>query len=299
MYGGQITLAHPWDIGNFDEVIWGSQGSALTLQMTNEKLVRIAESWEIPEPGTIVYRIRQGIHYALNQDSEATRLVNGRELTADDVVFSLNRVISDSRAHIYRTYPTLRQASISAPDKWTVIIKVPPEAVDEAMQQLGDFVSIVPPEVVAEYGDMSDWRNSVGTGPFMLTDYISGSMAVLERNHNYWMKDPTDDRNQLPYLYTVKIIIIPDAVVRIAALRTGKIDQLLSLPGEDSAQLKQWAPDLMSVMVEDNSEPALVRYNFWWPWLKNYHGELTVGYYNVISPQYIWLDQDLKEAMGY
>jgi len=41
-------------------------------------------------------------------------------------------------------------------------------------------------------------------------------------------------------------------------------------------------------------------YIFWWPWLKNYSGETTIGYYN--SPnwiQYIWLDQDLKKSMGY
>ena len=46
------------------------------------------------DDATIVYQIRQDIHYALNPASEASRLVNGRELTADDVVFVLKQRIS-------------------------------------------------------------------------------------------------------------------------------------------------------------------------------------------------------------
>jgi len=46
--------------------------------------------------------------------------------------------------------------------------------------------------------------------------------------------------------------------------------------------------------------PAYPMYVLWWPWLKNYSGELSVGY----SPgdswiQYVWYDQELKKSMGY
>jgi peptide/nickel transport system substrate-binding protein len=46
-------------------------------------------------------------------------------------------------------------------------------------------------------------------------------------------------------------------------------------------------------------------YRFWWPWVKNYSGEGSLGYYKFISQgfggftQYLWIDQDLKEDMGY
>jgi peptide/nickel transport system substrate-binding protein len=42
------------------------------------------------------------------------------------------------------------------------------------------------------------------------------------------------------------------------------------------------------------------RGHYWWPWLKNYHGEKTNGdreMYDVLS--YVWVDQDLKKRMGY
>ena len=51
----------------------------------------MAESWEYLPPDRIVLRIRQGVHFALDPKSEASRLVNGREMTADDVAFTLKR----------------------------------------------------------------------------------------------------------------------------------------------------------------------------------------------------------------
>ena len=39
---------------------------------------------------------------------------------------------------------------------------------------------------------------------------------------------------------------------------------------------------------------------YWWPWVKNYHGELSVGIINEYAENmYIWIDQDLKKSMGY
>ncbi len=46
--------------------------------------------------------------------------------------------------------------------------------------------------------------------------------------------------------------------------------------------------------------PYVYKYTFWWPWLKNYTGEVSVGYYNIpIWSQYVWIDQGLKRSMGY
>ena len=329
-YGGRINLLTAKNINTFDEVMGNSPESALTMQLTNEELVRgdwgkgpaggygikqttwtvpleskdlktgcIAESWELSEPGRIVFHIRKGIHYALNRDNEASNLVNGRELTAGDVVFSLKRIITDPRSFIYNSYSQLRQATVYAPDDSTVTVSVPNNSILEAFNLLGDYASIVPPEVVARYGDMDDWRHSVGTGPFMLTDVISGSMVTLERNYSYWMKDPvgTGKGNQLPYLDRVRILIIPDSSTRLAAFRTGHVDQYYPIAGDDISNIVQNGP--ISMLIEDNPDQSLRQYNCWWPWLKNYSGELTIGYYNQNWPQYVWLDLDLKEEMGY
>ncbi|MBI2851032.1 MAG: ABC transporter substrate-binding protein [Chloroflexi bacterium] len=61
------------------------------------------------------------------------------------------------------------------------------------------------------------------------------------------MKDPVGPGkgNQLPYLDGVRLLIIPDASTRLAAMRTGKIDQMTELTWEDSAQLRKTNPTLL------------------------------------------------------
>jgi len=44
--------------------------------------------------------------------------------------------------------------------------------------------------------------------------------------------------------------------------------------------------------------PSPYIYAFWWPWLKNYHGELALGQKDFFNfPKWVWIDQDLKEEM--
>lgn len=276
-YGGAATLyGGATDVYAFEEAK-GWYVQATTLKLTNEELWQgdwtkgpagtgeldwasksarfdqetgdVAESWDISESGTMTINVRQGIHWALNPDSAASRLVNGRELTADDVVFSLRQILTQPTSYIYRTYPSLRQASVTAPDKWTVVIKVSPEDLWTAVLQLFETTSIVPPEVVEKYGDMTDWRNSVGTGPFMLTDYVPSSSWTMVRNPNYWMEDPIGPGkgNQLPYLDRARFLIIPDVSTREAALRTAKLDQMALVDWEDAAAIEKTAPDVVSV----------------------------------------------------
>jgi peptide/nickel transport system substrate-binding protein len=47
--------------------------------------------------------------------------------------------------------------------------------------------------------------------------------------------------------------------------------------------------------------PAVVGsyHTLWWPWLKNYSGELNVGYDDPTWPSFMWYDQDMKKKMGY
>ena len=271
-YGGVITLCLEGRPGTFDESAGMMHATAHTLKLTNQELMTgdwakgpagtgecdwasrvlgridgkagcLAESWEMPELGHIIFHIRQGVHYALYHKSEASRLVNGRELTSNDVDVTLNTYITSPRCAI--SFGDTRKAIITAPDKWTVDVKIPVENFEDVVI-LGDFASIIPPEVWEKYGDMSDWRNSVGTGPFMLTDYVEGSSATFIRNPNYWEKDPVGQGkgNQLPYLDSVKYVIISDASTRLAALRTAKIDILHRVAWDFAESLRKTNPEL-------------------------------------------------------
>ncbi len=276
-YGGVLVVSQASDVTGFDEA-FTAHNTISTIKLTNEELLTgdwtkgpagtgqclfissganrvefkvglLAERWESPEVGHMVFHIRHGVHFALNPDSEASRLANGRELNADDIVFNLNRLITTPTNYIRAGYPDMcRTVSITAPDKWTVDIKCPTEYFADALTMLPDWSSIFPPEVINKYVNVRDWRNSVGSGPFMLTDYVAGSSVTFARNNKYWGTDPIGlgKGNQLPYLDGVKILIIPDTSTTQAAFRTGKISDLPGLVADDYRTFIKASPDLKS-----------------------------------------------------
>lgn len=288
-YGGRVTIALSTDIIAFDEVI-GIFFNGTTFKLTNEELWtgdwakgpagtgeaawvaltdrwdqkagQIAESWDISTPGTAVWHMRKGVHWALDTSSEASRLVGGREVTADDVVFSLKQQITDTRAYIYKNSPALRTVEITSPDKDTVVIKYPPEQISDALRQFAECTRVVPPEVVRRYGDMSLWRVSVGTGPYILKDVIPGGSATLVKNGNYWGTDPVGpgQGNKLPYMDSVSFLTIPDVSTRLAALRTGKLDVGGVSQDDRSVFMKQRPEVLYSVSYDGgNPRPTYMR----------------------------------------
>jgi peptide/nickel transport system substrate-binding protein len=212
----------------------------------------VAESWKFTldqatGKGTIVFQIRQGIYWQ-SMDTEAGRLVNGRELTADDVLASLQRATTFNMSFTYLLAPTLRNAVITKTGPWEITCESPsPTALLSGLACYGGYAFIQCPEVIAKYGDEQNWQNYVGTGSFKLTDFVSNSSATLVRNSNFWEKDPVGPGkgNQLPYLDRVKVLIISDTSTRDAAFRTGKIDWINNLNQEDTDNIKKTTPGLM------------------------------------------------------
>jgi peptide/nickel transport system substrate-binding protein len=185
----------------------------------------LAESWEQSEPLTVTVYLRQGVHW---QDRPP---VNGREFTADDVQYSYDWILGTgsgfTEPHLFwaGTVPNIER--VVATDKYTVQFKLKEPVATAIYQVLEAAVSlafpIVPHEWV-EQGDLQNWKNAVGTGPWIPTDYIVGTSIALSRNPNYWGYDERHPENQLPYADTYKVIAIPDVATSLAALRTGKVD---------------------------------------------------------------------------
>ena len=65
-------------------------------------------------------------------------------------------------------------------------------------------------------------RNPIGTGPFMLDEWIDNEVTRMVRNPNYWRTDA--EGRQLPYLDALEFRPIPDTDARFAALRSGDLD---------------------------------------------------------------------------
>lgn len=217
----------------------------------------LLESLETPALGVWVLNVRKGVHWALNPNSEASRLVGGRELTADDIEFSITFQRDTPTASLYINQPALaRNATVERTGPWQLTLKTPVDP-GVAYQWIlgGSGVAFVwAKEVVVPRYKNNDWRDVVGTGPYMLTDVVPGSVLTLTRNPNYWQKNPAGPGkgDQLPYPNGVKILIVPDLSTRVAAMRTGKVDLLgaaedTGLEWEDAQSLLNTNPKLMSV----------------------------------------------------
>ncbi len=251
-----LVFQHIWE-GDWARGIAGGHGTGESdwawanndLFMLKTPVIAENVDWTIdPETqqGTIVYQIRQGIHYQ-QMNTPAGQLVKGRELTADDVVYVINRATTIGiTGFLWRANAELRDVKAEKTGPWEVTVKVPVNNMRPALSRFGGGLYYYPPELVETYGDIMDWRNIVGSGPFMLTDVVTSSMQRLERNPSFWMTDPVGPGkgNELPYADEVKVHIIQDASSRYAGVRTGKIDQIVPLEWEDANQLMKTAPGI-------------------------------------------------------
>ncbi len=212
---------------------WGYMG------LSNLLTGWLAESWEYPDDETLVFHIRPGVHW---WDKEP---VNGREFTAYDAEFAISREWDCAICYPRVSMPENQwPISIKALDKYTLELKVPPMTVGLHLFQI-EWIRMIPPEVVEQYGNMNDWKNVIGTGAYMLTDYVPGSVLTYERNPDYWQYDPIHPENRLPYLDGLKWLNISDSSAIQAGFRTGKIDVIHSVSAEDKELFLRDKPDLM------------------------------------------------------
>jgi peptide/nickel transport system substrate-binding protein len=220
----------------------------------SSKVGSLCDTWQAITPYHWTFHVRQGVHFSLDQNNEASKLVNGRLITADDVVYSYLRLCTLQDSYIYQAHPYFtKNLTMTATDKANIDMTVPndPDSIYQMAQIVVDWTGVIAKEVIDKYGDMKDWKLAHGTGPYMLTDFVSGSSATFVKNPNYWDTDPIGPGkgNKLPYTDTVKVVITSDLSTQLAALRTGKIDTMQPIGVDDAKSMVQTAPQLKSIVL--------------------------------------------------
>jgi peptide/nickel transport system substrate-binding protein len=127
-------------------------------------------------------------------------------------------------------------AKIEAPDDYTLVIRMkqpfpaffPWAFVNQWIYPKHLYQGTDPRENERNY------KNPVGTGPFVFKEWVRGSHILMERNPNYY-------KPGLPYLDRVVAKVIPDAAARVVALETGEVDYLsiYSLPSSSVPELRK------------------------------------------------------------
>ena len=185
---------------------------------TNKVKPDLAESWKQVEPNTVEFKLRQGVKFH-----------GGREVTAEDVKYTYDRLMDEKLAVPLRSYlgPGVKTQVV---DKYTV--RVSNDAVYAPLVSvLADRrpTAIVDREVVEKNGDLKN--ADAGSGPFKLVEYTPDVKVILERNPTYWEKD-------LPILERIEFRIIPEETARLAAIRAGDVDMTILKDPKNARLLK-------------------------------------------------------------
>ena len=271
-YGGTLTLsttANPtpkafW-AASYEQFMvgdWtrGPAGSNLARPLSgatsleDSQLPNIAESWETPKQGVWVLNIRPGVRWNRTR-FPASAVMNGRELTAKDVVDSFNWQVKEmTKSWIWVSQPKIAAASsINQTGPMQVTIYTPIDFLTSFtwLVQGAGYHVIYPVAVERAYnhqliyqGEGWPYQEVVGTGPYIMDEVVASSYTKQIRNVNYWGKDLVGPGtgNQVPYIDIIKTLTIPDRSTSLAALRTGKIDTMTAFTKEEWTKEMQQTP---------------------------------------------------------
>ncbi|MBR9892457.1 ABC transporter substrate-binding protein [bacterium] len=232
--GGMITVTYKDDVATLDPAIgydwqnWSMIKSLFDGLMdyvpgTTELRPGLAESYEVSEDGTVfTFTLREGVTFH-----------NGREMTAEDVKYSLDRVTTPETqspgAGFFASIAGFDEISAGEADTLSGVEVVDPLTVKITLSRPDatflhvmalNFASIVPKEAVDEYG--TDFgKHPVGTGAFKLGEWTIGQRLVFEKNAEYW-------RDGVPYLDGVTFEVGQEPIVALLRLQQGEVD----VPGD-------------------------------------------------------------------
>jgi peptide/nickel transport system substrate-binding protein len=171
----------------------------------------LARSWEMPDPLTYIFHLREGV-----------RFHDGRPLTARDVVFTFRSLLDGSlqtpKAGTFRLIE-----AVDSTDDRTVVFKL--------KEPFGPFlwnltlggIGIVPEGAGPEFA-----RNPVGSGPFKFVRHVPDAEVVIARNEDYY--------GSRPEVAEVRFKIVPEAIVRALELRKGEVDIALNVLPPDMVE---------------------------------------------------------------
>jgi peptide/nickel transport system substrate-binding protein len=232
--GGTLSL-RLWDPPHFDPHLTISYKTHIVYTFSHSRLLKpkagpgvapgtfplegdLAESWTQSNETTYVFKLRKGVRWHNKPP------VNGRELTAEDIVYSVERfrtVKGNANAYMLASLD-----KVEAPDKYTIKFTLK-EPYVWFLDMLANpmAVAVVPKECVEKFGDLKKPESVVGTGPWMLDSYRPNVGYTLVRNPGYFVPG-------LPYIDRVEVTVDEDNASRMAAFIVGKYDLGWEFPGQ-------------------------------------------------------------------
>src|SRR5688500_5145981 len=232
--GGEIVITYKDDVATLDPAIgydwqnWSMIKSLFDGLMdyepgTSTLRTDLAESYEIsPDGMTFTFKLRPGVKFH-----------NGREMTADDVKYSIERVVNPKTQSpgagffaSIKGFDAVAGGSAETLEGVTIVDPLTirfdlsrPDATFLHVMAL-NFSHVVPKEDVEKHGP-DFGKNPVGTGAYRMTEWTLGQRLDFERNPDYW-------RQGLPYLNKITFEVGQEPIVALLRLQNGEVD----VPGD-------------------------------------------------------------------
>ena len=195
----------------------------LYLDYDNNIQPQLCSEWEAVDATTYVYQIRPDICFS-----------DGSPMTMEDVLYSVQRHM-DSNVASYLAWMFANVESIEQTGDWEMTVKL--SKPDAAWQY--SFATTAGHIIKKEYCEAhpddfgSPSVGVIGTGPYVLDSWTTGSEIKLKANENYW------DTENTPVITDITFRIITDANTQAAALTSGQIDYMLDPPTEMLSTLEE------------------------------------------------------------
>lgn len=182
----------------------------------------LAESWDISEDGcTYTFHIRPNVLFS-----------DGEKCDANAILANFNAILENRERHTWLEMMNLL-VGVSAPDENTFVIEMS-EPYYPMLTELGCIrpFAMISPNCMINSSTKDGVNGHIGTGPYVLTDFVTDEYAVFERNENYW--------GEAPAIRKITVKVIPDNQTRIMALESGEIDLIFGKNMIDADAISQY-----------------------------------------------------------
>ena len=140
----------------------------------------LAEDWTISDDGRIyTFNIRDGVTFS-----------DGTPCDANAILANFNAILENRERHTWLEMMNLL-VGVSAPDEDTFVIEMS-EPYYPMLTELACIrpFAMISPNCMIDGSTMNGVNGYIGTGPYVLTDFVTDEYAVFERNENYWVRRP-------------------------------------------------------------------------------------------------------------
>ena len=190
--------------------------NVVTRDDAGEIVPQIATEWNQVSDTEMVLKIRDDVTFH-----------DGTPLTSEDVVYSVERITDpDFGSPQLGQFNQITGAEVTGENEVTLTTD---GAYPVLLAQLVKL-SVVPKHVVEEIGDETFNAAPVGSGPYKLASWKRGVDVTLTRNDDYW--------GDVGPFETASFVAVPDASTRVANLRAGTADLIVSIDSDIIRQLE-------------------------------------------------------------